>query len=61
MTNDQMTALAVKGLVATLPKDEQSKVQTVIDRFEEMKRELGETSVVMAIAVLGSTLAAAAE
>lgn len=57
MNDEEHTLLMLRGLVASMPKDEQEKVQAAYDRIRALETELG-APVIVAVALIGAEEAA---
>lgn len=53
--------LMIRGQISTLPPETQKNIQTALERITAVAQETGEEAWIMAIALLGAKMSAAAE
>ncbi len=58
MTADQETVLMIRGSIASLPDEDQKKVNQVVSRILMLEIEFGTQALQFAVALIGSELAA---
>lgn len=56
MTQDQITLLAIKGAIASLPPDEEAKCYAMIEEIRKLYASFGPVAGGFAIALLGAEL-----
>lgn|GEM_PF-6612903 len=58
MTEEQLTALAIRGLVSQLPQPSQDRIFALVGKIQSMMKELPDDEGPMAIALIGADMAA---
>lgn len=56
MTQEDETLLMIKGMIASLPEDEQTKVLACVKDMNTLSEKHGQAAFVMAIALAGAVL-----
>jgi hypothetical protein len=56
MTKDEETLLMIRGMIASLPTDEQEKVLACVKDMNDLASKHGERAYVMSIALAGAIL-----
>ena len=61
MTEDELTILAIKGVISELPQDQQQACEALIKQIRELMKQAGSPVGECAIALIGAELQAEAD